>query len=147
MEAVEKRCVHCGTSRTPQWREGPAGPKTLCNACGVRRYREKNLSDKPGGSIRAPRLVTLEAEDPDIMHDHAIIPSTEVAVDSLHRGKRKAAERAQLRTHAFANTGEWNWEGEMSESPKKPAYKRPEVGSRRQVLDKSDKQQELKASV
>ncbi|XP_078429402.1 GATA transcription factor 4-like [Wolffia australiana] len=31
-----RRCVHCATDRTPQWRAGPKGPKTLCNACGVR---------------------------------------------------------------------------------------------------------------
>lgn len=32
----EKRCAHCLSSKTPQWRAGPLGPKTLCNACGVR---------------------------------------------------------------------------------------------------------------
>ncbi|GLC33194.1 hypothetical protein PLESTB_000360600 [Pleodorina starrii] len=32
-------CVECGATSTPQWREGPKGPKTLCNACGVRRQR------------------------------------------------------------------------------------------------------------
>ncbi|GMH28387.1 hypothetical protein Nepgr_030230 [Nepenthes gracilis] len=31
-----RRCSHCQAQRTPQWREGPLGPKTLCNACGVR---------------------------------------------------------------------------------------------------------------
>ncbi|CAI7923560.1 unnamed protein product [Closterium sp. NIES-53] len=31
-----RRCVHCKSTKTPQWRMGPAGPKTLCNACGVR---------------------------------------------------------------------------------------------------------------
>ncbi|XP_010414542.1 PREDICTED: putative GATA transcription factor 13 isoform X1 [Camelina sativa] len=31
-----RKCTHCETTRTPQWREGPRGPKTLCNACGVR---------------------------------------------------------------------------------------------------------------
>ncbi|KAK6117385.1 hypothetical protein DH2020_048903 [Rehmannia glutinosa] len=31
-----KRCLHCQTDKTPQWREGPMGPRTLCNACGVR---------------------------------------------------------------------------------------------------------------
>ncbi|KAL8092404.1 uncharacterized protein LOC141693366 isoform X2 [Apium graveolens] len=31
-----KRCVHCQAVKTPQWRDGPMGPKTLCNACGVR---------------------------------------------------------------------------------------------------------------
>ncbi|KAI7984654.1 GATA transcription factor 11 [Camellia lanceoleosa] len=37
-----KRCTHCDVSKTPQWREGPMGPKTLCNACGVR-YRSGRL--------------------------------------------------------------------------------------------------------
>ncbi|MCL7037396.1 hypothetical protein MKW94_015224 [Papaver nudicaule] len=31
-----RRCAHCLSQRTPQWRAGPLGPKTLCNACGVR---------------------------------------------------------------------------------------------------------------
>ncbi|TKY70448.1 GATA transcription factor 5 [Spatholobus suberectus] len=31
-----RRCSHCGVQKTPQWRTGPLGPKTLCNACGVR---------------------------------------------------------------------------------------------------------------
>ena len=35
-EKPEKRCTHCMSSKTPQWRSGPLGPKTLCNACGVR---------------------------------------------------------------------------------------------------------------
>ncbi|KAL6576091.1 hypothetical protein OROHE_000562 [Orobanche hederae] len=34
--APPRRCAHCGIKKTPQWRAGPLGPKTLCNACGVR---------------------------------------------------------------------------------------------------------------
>ncbi|KAI3897294.1 hypothetical protein MKX03_036644 [Papaver bracteatum] len=30
-----KKCSHCEITKTPQWREGPLGPSTLCNACGV----------------------------------------------------------------------------------------------------------------
>ncbi|CAK9188413.1 unnamed protein product [Ilex paraguariensis] len=33
---VARRCTHCASEKTPQWRTGPMGPKTLCNACGVR---------------------------------------------------------------------------------------------------------------
>ena len=29
-------CAHCGTRVSPEWRKGPDGPKTLCNACGCR---------------------------------------------------------------------------------------------------------------
>ncbi|KAJ7947822.1 GATA transcription factor [Quillaja saponaria] len=36
------KCTHCEVTKTPQWREGPMGPKTLCNACGVR-YRSGRL--------------------------------------------------------------------------------------------------------
>ncbi|KAL8478833.1 hypothetical protein ACS0TY_030639 [Phlomoides rotata] len=34
--AQPRRCSHCGVTKTPQWRAGPLGSKTLCNACGVR---------------------------------------------------------------------------------------------------------------
>ncbi|KAL8204732.1 hypothetical protein R6Q57_010355 [Mikania cordata] len=37
-----KKCHHCAITKTPQWREGPMGPRTLCNACGVR-YRSRRL--------------------------------------------------------------------------------------------------------
>ncbi|CAN0878182.1 GATA transcription factor 9 [Linum grandiflorum] len=37
-----RRCLHCATEKTPQWRTGPMGPKTLCNACGVR-YKSGRL--------------------------------------------------------------------------------------------------------
>lgn len=29
-------CDECGTRESPEWRKGPNGPKTLCNACGLR---------------------------------------------------------------------------------------------------------------
>ncbi|XP_022870331.1 GATA transcription factor 4-like [Olea europaea var. sylvestris] len=37
-----RRCTHCSSEKTPQWRTGPMGPKTLCNACGVR-YKSGRL--------------------------------------------------------------------------------------------------------
>ncbi|XP_076886447.1 GATA transcription factor 4-like [Bidens hawaiensis] len=39
---VVRRCTHCASEKTPQWRTGPLGPKTLCNACGVR-YKSGRL--------------------------------------------------------------------------------------------------------
>lgn len=37
-----RRCSHCLVHQTPQWRTGPLGAKTLCNACGVR-YKSGRL--------------------------------------------------------------------------------------------------------
>ncbi|XP_010488502.1 PREDICTED: GATA transcription factor 1-like isoform X1 [Camelina sativa] len=39
---IGRKCQHCGAEKTPQWRAGPLGPKTLCNACGVR-YKSGRL--------------------------------------------------------------------------------------------------------
>ncbi|XP_073285452.1 GATA transcription factor 15-like [Primulina huaijiensis] len=36
-----KTCVDCGTSKTPLWRGGPAGPKSLCNACGIKSRKKR----------------------------------------------------------------------------------------------------------
>ncbi|KAH3901150.1 Gat2p SCDLUD_002633 [Saccharomycodes ludwigii] len=29
------KCLHCGQNDTPEWRKGPYGSRTLCNACGL----------------------------------------------------------------------------------------------------------------
>ncbi|QLG71282.1 hypothetical protein HG535_0B03210 [Zygotorulaspora mrakii] len=29
------KCLHCSATDTPEWRKGPRGPATLCNACGL----------------------------------------------------------------------------------------------------------------
>lgn len=28
-------CLGCNATATPEWRRGPLGPRTLCNACGL----------------------------------------------------------------------------------------------------------------
>lgn len=42
LDGGARRCTHCQSEKTPQWRTGPLGPKTLCNACGVR-YKSGRL--------------------------------------------------------------------------------------------------------
>ncbi|KAL0692431.1 hypothetical protein Bca4012_059611 [Brassica carinata] len=43
----KKTCADCGTSKTPLWRGGPAGPKSLCNACGIRnRKKRRGVEDR-----------------------------------------------------------------------------------------------------
>ncbi|GJP74623.1 hypothetical protein CLOP_g5180 [Closterium sp. NIES-67] len=51
-----KTCAHCGTSKTPLWRNGPPGPKSLCNACGIRfnkiRSGKRKASPKEAAMMR-----------------------------------------------------------------------------------------------
>ncbi|GAA5981103.1 hypothetical protein JCM5350_007155 [Sporobolomyces pararoseus] len=39
-------CRDCGRTDSPEWRKGPEGPKTLCNACGLRYAKIKSRLDK-----------------------------------------------------------------------------------------------------
>ncbi|KAJ8764443.1 hypothetical protein K2173_006183 [Erythroxylum novogranatense] len=38
---LARRCANCDTTSTPLWRNGPRGPKSLCNACGIRFRKEE----------------------------------------------------------------------------------------------------------
>ncbi|KAJ3874290.1 white collar photoreceptors-like protein [Lentinula edodes] len=49
-------CVTCGRTDSPEWRKGPMGPKTLCNACGLRWAKQMRRTDDPteaGGLVEA----------------------------------------------------------------------------------------------
>ncbi|ROT39535.1 hypothetical protein SODALDRAFT_132091 [Sodiomyces alkalinus F11] len=53
-------CTDCGTLDSPEWRKGPNGPKTLCNACGLR-WAKKEKKNKHNGNGHA----TGEAMQPE----------------------------------------------------------------------------------
>ncbi|RDB21526.1 Cutinase gene palindrome-binding protein [Hypsizygus marmoreus] len=42
-------CITCGRTDSPEWRKGPLGPKTLCNACGLRWAKQTRKADDPSG--------------------------------------------------------------------------------------------------
>ncbi|XP_024173966.1 GATA transcription factor 24 isoform X1 [Rosa chinensis] len=50
-ETVLRRCQHCGVgeNNTPAMRRGPAGPRTLCNACGLMWANKGTLRDLSKG--------------------------------------------------------------------------------------------------
>ncbi|KAI1421878.1 hypothetical protein F5Y12DRAFT_787155 [Xylaria sp. FL1777] len=56
--AEEYVCTDCGTLDSPEWRKGPSGPKTLCNACGLRwaKKEKKQRNANGSGNTAAPPL-------------------------------------------------------------------------------------------
>jgi PAS domain S-box-containing protein len=53
--ADEYVCADCGTLDSPEWRKGPKGPKTLCNACGLRwAKKEKKRTGIDDGKDQSP---------------------------------------------------------------------------------------------
>ncbi|EFH43264.1 zinc finger family protein [Arabidopsis lyrata subsp. lyrata] len=47
---LARRCTNCDTTSTPLWRNGPRGPKSLCNACGIRFKKEERRASTAGNS-------------------------------------------------------------------------------------------------
>ncbi|RYP17910.1 hypothetical protein DL765_004229 [Monosporascus sp. GIB2] len=61
--AEEYVCTDCGTLDSPEWRKGPSGPKTLCNACGLRwakKEKKKNANGSGSNAGHAPVPSTIE---------------------------------------------------------------------------------------
>lgn len=61
--ADEYVCTDCGTLDSPEWRKGPNGPKTLCNACGLRwakkeKKRTGSMSALTGGNTVLSNTLT-----------------------------------------------------------------------------------------
>ncbi|RMZ81915.1 hypothetical protein DV738_g1933, partial [Chaetothyriales sp. CBS 135597] len=54
--ADEFVCTDCGTLDSPEWRRGPNGPKTLCNACGLRWAKKEKK--RTGGGEEGSKSVT-----------------------------------------------------------------------------------------
>ncbi|MCO5613635.1 hypothetical protein L7F22_067913 [Adiantum nelumboides] len=44
--SIMKKCLTCGKSNSPEWRKGPDGKKSLCNACGLRFSRNNTRRRK-----------------------------------------------------------------------------------------------------
>lgn len=110
-----QQCVECGATQTPQWREGPAGPKTLCNACGVRFNRMR--SNKKSGHPR-PSSYRAKAVKQTAVHESSALTATDSLASSMdkssahqsrlghgRRPMRQAALLSASQTAAFARMG------------------------------------------
>ncbi|KAF1893376.1 hypothetical protein Lal_00001845 [Lupinus albus] len=52
---ISRVCADCNTSSTPLWRTGPNGPKTLCNACGIRQRKARKAMAEAANSCFATK--------------------------------------------------------------------------------------------
>ncbi|KAH6828576.1 hypothetical protein C2S53_017360 [Perilla frutescens var. hirtella] len=61
-------CSDCHTTKTPLWRSGPKGPKSLCNACGIRQRKARRAmaaaAAANGGGVACdpPRAVKVKVK-------------------------------------------------------------------------------------
>ncbi|KVH92356.1 Zinc finger, GATA-type [Cynara cardunculus var. scolymus] len=63
---LARRCANCDTTSTPLWRNGPRGPKSLCNACGIRFKKEERRAN-------AAATVTTGGSEMAETHHHQLM--------------------------------------------------------------------------
>lgn len=70
--ADEYVCADCGTLDSPEWRKGPKGPKTLCNACGLRwakKEKKRHGGDNNSGGQPTSAAMNMSSHGvPGLMH-------------------------------------------------------------------------------
>jgi hypothetical protein len=75
-DEADQSCLSCSATETPEWRKGPTGPRTLCNACGLlfakqSRKREVDAQargERPGGSRPlAPEAMSNEEKEQSLI--------------------------------------------------------------------------------
>lgn len=103
---VQQECKSCGTTSTPEWRKGPDGRNSLCNACGLRwskavrpdGLRPKSEADgargdagsgsSSGGTVDAPAAGAHQAasaaalaasQEPSLILSHQHLPAPPAA--------------------------------------------------------------------
>uniref|UniRef100_A0A0A9CSA0 GATA-type domain-containing protein n=1 Tax=Arundo donax TaxID=35708 RepID=A0A0A9CSA0_ARUDO len=63
---VVRVCSDCNTTKTPLWRSGPCGPKSLCNACGIRQRKARRAmvaaAGSSGGAAAGPAYVAAQGK-------------------------------------------------------------------------------------
>ncbi|KAF7143098.1 hypothetical protein RHSIM_Rhsim05G0021900 [Rhododendron simsii] len=74
-------CSDCNTTKTPLWRSGPRGPKSLCNACGIRQRKAR----KAMAAAAAAATTTEKSKDVVLGAERSSDP---LKIKLQHKAKR-----------------------------------------------------------
>ncbi|KAJ1731906.1 hypothetical protein LPJ61_002300 [Coemansia biformis] len=91
-------CHECITTVSSVWRSGPEGPRTLCNACGLRFYKQnqrraiearRREACEPDGAAPAPQGTTTDTSPPSGSRTDAAAAMDDDDDDDAHLGDRQ----------------------------------------------------------
>ncbi|NP_001149566.1 GATA transcription factor 25 [Zea mays] len=92
----ESMCQNCGTSEkmTPAMRRGPAGPRTLCNACGLMWANKGTLRSCPRAKVESPAVATEQGTSDNkalaTLNNNNVAASNGEATSAAEKGVPKA---------------------------------------------------------
>ncbi|KAI4377785.1 hypothetical protein MLD38_015363 [Melastoma candidum] len=104
-------CADCNTTKTPLWRSGPTGPKTLCNACGIRQRKARRAM--------AAAAAAANGEVP---------PQQNLAPTKEQQKKKKSMKKKRLSSSDNDNENDSSYDPQPKKKPKTLLL--PPAGSR-----------------
>lgn len=94
VKMTEGFCVNCETRSTPMWRAGPAGPKSLCNACGLR-WKKGALRLQDIGVVKVGPTVEVATKVAKVAAEKKMVPVS-VSMAMPVREKRRVKPTAKV---------------------------------------------------
>ncbi|XP_044489144.1 GATA transcription factor 28-like [Mangifera indica] len=96
--AQEISCTHCGigSKSTPMMRRGPAGPRSLCNACGLKWANKgvlRDISRNPVTGVQDPSAKTTEQSDGEANDSDAVTTATDMTAAANNENSAMPAEQ------------------------------------------------------
>ncbi|PWN49395.1 hypothetical protein IE53DRAFT_147419 [Violaceomyces palustris] len=82
-------CTDCGRVDSPEWRKGPLGPKTLCNACGLRWAKKiKRKGGDPNAVVNSvANAAALQGQgQTGLAHPHGYQQMSNMSMPPPHSG-------------------------------------------------------------
>nr|AZL19368.1 transcription factor GATA1 [Diospyros kaki] len=65
-------CSDCSTTKTPLWRSGPQGPKSLCNACGIRQRKARRAMAAAAVAAAATQRMVVGPDNSSTTRPHKV---------------------------------------------------------------------------
>ncbi|XP_062076268.1 GATA transcription factor 18-like [Humulus lupulus] len=109
---LARRCANCDTTSTPLWRNGPRGPKSLCNACGIRFKKEERRAAATSTANGATSGVVIE---PSHMFSHHNNPWSNI--NHHHQYQHSQAQKMPCLSPAAAMGNEFRFMDDENHEP------------------------------
>ncbi|KAL6974533.1 hypothetical protein U1Q18_028718 [Sarracenia purpurea var. burkii] len=96
-------CSDCNTTKTPLWRSGPSGPKSLCNACGIRRRKARRAvaAAAPTAAANGTFLAAETPSPPKIKVQHKVRRSKNCNAAQQNNGSKLATPSHGRKKNCF----------------------------------------------
>ncbi|KAL8498134.1 hypothetical protein ACS0TY_021461 [Phlomoides rotata] len=92
-------CADCNTTKTPLWRSGPKGPKSLCNACGIRQRKARRAM--AAAAANGPPAAAVKIKEKKKGHSSQLKKRYKMAVGGTAGVGSAAASNGQLKKSGF----------------------------------------------